>query len=88
MKKFIIFFLTAFLILGFSLVNAEKSAPKVPAVDAFSLQIAPDSHTYSIVSDTTLKFTVSVASGNVSSAATIQWYVNDSVYGSTRLSAV
>ena len=83
MKKFIIFFLTAFLILGFSLVNAEKSAPKVPAVDAFSLQIAPDSHTYSIVSDTTLKFTVSVASGNVSSAATIQWYVNDSVYGSS-----
>ena len=83
MKKFIIFFLTAFLILGFSLVNAEKSAPKVPAVDAFSLQIAPDSHTYSIVSDTTLKFTVSVASGNVSSAATIQWYVNGSVYGSS-----
>ena len=83
MKKFIIFFLTAFLILGFSLVNAEKSAPKVPAVDAFSLQIAPDSHTYSIVSDTTLKFTVSVASGNVSNAATIQWYVNDSVYGSS-----
>ena len=83
MKKFIIFFLTAFLILGFSLVNAEKSAPKVPAVDAFSLQIAPDSHTYSIVSDTTLKFTVSVASGNVSNAATIQWYVNGSVYGSS-----
>ena len=83
MKKFIIFFLTAFLILGFSLVNAEKSAPKVPAVDAFSLQIAPDSHTYSIVSDTTLKFTVSVASGNVSNDATIQWYVNDSVYGSS-----
>ena len=83
MKKFIIFFLTAFLILGFSLVNAEKSAPKVPAVDAFSLQIAPNSHTYSIVSDTTLKFTVSVASGNVSNAATIQWYVNGSVYGSS-----
>ena len=83
MKKFIIFFLTAFLILGFSLVNAEKSALKVPAVDAFSLQIAPDSHTYSIVSDTTLKFTVSVASGNVSSDATIQWYVNGSVYGSS-----
>ena len=72
MKKFIIFFLTAFLILGFSPTHAEKMASKV-ALPPIEVALSPSGHAYSFVSDATFELIATVS--GASSTAQVTWEV-------------